>query len=535
MTSAVSQTANIATVLAEQARLRPAAHAIVDSVGGRERVTTFAELDRAAAHGAALLQRTGLRTGDPVLVFQPMSAELYAVLISLFYAGLVPMFVDPSAGVALIERCCAAVAPQAMIGSRRANLLRALSPALRRIERHVVVGGWAPFATRWSAAERLAPLSAPHASAANDPALISFTSGSTGEPKVAVRTHGFLLEQHRVLATSFPGDDVAGALSLTALPVFVLADLASGCTSLIPPGNLRRPGAIRAAPVVRQILRHLPVRASASPAFWERVAGYCAHHHITLPSLRRIYLGGAPVFPHLLRALAEIAPEAEIVAVYGSTEAEPIAHVAYSEISGYDLVKMAAGSGLLAGAPVPDVAVRVLPDRWGTPLGPCAASELDELVLGPGQPGEILVRGPHVLPGYLGGRGDDETKVHVDGAVWHRTGDAGYLDARGRLWLLGRCSARIADADGTLYPFAVECAASALPNVRRVALVERAGRRALAVEPCDPTQPLDRAQLRATVGWAHIDEVLPLRRIPVDRRHNAKVNYPALRRILAEQ
>jgi acyl-CoA synthetase (AMP-forming)/AMP-acid ligase II len=159
--------------------------------------------------------------------------------------------------------------------------------------------------------------------------------------------------------------------------------------------------------------------------------------------------------------------------------------------------------------------------------------ELQAVALGPGEHGEIVVHGPHVLGGYLNGRGDEETKIRVDGEVWHRTGDAGYLDERGRLWLLGRCSARIDDAHGTLYPFAVEAATSGLPNVQRVALVERGGKRVLAVEPRDPTQPVDEAQLRAAVAWAHISEIEPLRRIPVDRRHNAKVDYPALRRWLA--
>lgn len=530
-----TRTANIAAILAEQARLHPDAPAIIDTVGGRERVTTFAELDHAAARGAALLQHAGLHAGDTVLVFQPMSAELYAVLIALFRLGLVPMFIDPSAGRAHIEQCCAAVQPRAVIACPRAHLLRALSPALRRIARHVVVGGWAPFAIPWSAAERLEPLPDLHASQPDDPALITFTSGSTGQPKVAVRTHGFLLEQHRVLAESFPGDDVPGALSLTTLPVFVLADLASGCTSLIPPGNLRRPGAIDPAPVVRQMLARGPVRASASPAFWERIVAYCRERGLTLPSLQRVYLGGAPVFPHLLRALAEIAPAADIVAVYGSTEAEPIAHIAHTEMSAADVAAMAAGQGLLAGAPVPAIQVRMLPDRWGAPIGPYTAAEFAALCLPPGQRGELVVSGPHVLPGYLDGRGDAETKFRVDGAVWHRTGDAGYLDARGRIWLLGRCSARLEDDRGTLYPFAVECAASAQPNVRRVAMVAHAGRRALAVEPLDHTRPLDLAALRYAVAWADIQEVLPLRHLPVDRRHNAKVDYPALHRLLASQ
>src|SRR6185369_11013626 len=96
--------------------------------------------------------------------------------------------------------------------------------------------------------------------------------------------------------------------------------------------------------------------------------------------------------------------------------------------------------------------------------------------------GEIVVAGGHVLRGYLHGHGDEETKIRVGDAIWHRTGDAGYLDDRGRLWLLGRCSARIVDARGTLWPFAVECAARAVEGVERAALAEVDGGRVLALQ-----------------------------------------------------
>src|SRR5262249_40944486 len=140
---------------------------------------------------------------------------------------------------------------------------------------------------------------------------------------------------------------------------------------------------------------------------------------------------------------------------------------------------MTGGFGLLAGTPVPEIDVAVIGNQWGTTLGPLTERDFAALRLGADQPGEILVRGKHVLPGYLHGEGDAETKVRVDDAIWHRTGDAGYLAARGRLWLLGRCAAGIADGRGVLYPLSVECAVSSVPEVRRVALVGAGGRRTL--------------------------------------------------------
>ena len=65
-----------------------------------------------------------------------------------------------------------------------------------------------------------------------------------------------------------------------------------------------------------------------------------------------------------------------------------------------------------------------------------ATQRAARLMAAGGEPGEIVVAGGHVLPGYLNGEGDVETKFEVDGARWHRTGDLGYLDGAGRLWLL---------------------------------------------------------------------------------------------------
>jgi acyl-CoA synthetase (AMP-forming)/AMP-acid ligase II len=522
---------NIADILREQAAMRPDAHAIIDAPHGRDRVTSFAELDRQVAQAAALLWGAGLRPGDRVLVFQPMSAELYVTLIALFRLGLVAMFVDPSAGMAHVDQCCALHPPRAFIGSPKAHLLRLLSPALRRVPQHFVIGPALPGAVAWSRADTLAPHEQSHAREPDAPALLTFTSGSTGQPKAALRTHRFLLAQHRALEQAFPAP--AGAVSLTTLPIFVLADLASGISSLIAAGDIRHPARVAAAPILGQIERYRPVRAGASPAFWERIIDACRQQGQVLPSdLRTLYAGGAPVFPRLLDDLQGIVSGADIVAVYGSTEAEPIADLARSQLLPGDVGAMRAGRGLLAGCPVPDIQLRIIPDRWGTSLGPYDAATFDALCLPSDVPGEIIVSGEHVLRGYVDGCGDGETKVRVGDAVWHRTGDAGYLDGRGRLWLLGRCAARIADVRGTLYPFAVECAVSFDPRVRRSAVATHAGQRLLAVELAGGASALTLEEIAGAVAWADLDAVRAFPHLPVDRRHNAKIDYPALRRLL---
>ena len=537
--TSTQRAANLADILREQTRIRPDQPAIIETWRGQPRVTTFALLERRVRQAAALLWEAGLRPGDTALVLQPMSSDLYVALIALFRSGLTAMIVDPGAGVAQVERCCALAQPKAFIGSPRAHLLRLLAPSLGRIPRKFVIGARLPYlpgAISWSRAERLAPRDEVIRCDPDAPALLTFTSGSTGQPHAMLRSHRFLLAQYETLRRNFVADQdverTSGVASMTALPVFVLADLAVGATSLLPPGNLRRPGAIDPAPVVAEILRYQPRRASASPAFWERITAWCRRHEVTLPSLEAIYTGGAPVFPRLLDDLCACAPQAEVVAVYGSTEAEPIAHIARSAFRPGDGAAMRAGAGLLAGPPIADIALRILPDHWGTPRGPYTRAAFEAMSLAAGQPGEIALSGAHVGTGYLGGVGDAEAKIDVDGVIWHRTGDAGYLDADGRLWLLGRCSARISDGRGVLYPFSVEAAASAHPAVHRSAMVAWRDQRILLVEPAYPLYEGELDVLKQSLSWAYLDAIRVVAHLPVDRRHNAKIDYPALYRRL---
>lgn len=542
----------IGDLLTAQARTRPDTPALIEHRAGKSQ--TFAQLD-AAVTAASIWWQTeaGLRRGDAVLVFVPMSADLYVGLLGLFRIGAVALFLDPSAGKAHLEACCARWAPRALFAIPRAHLLRLRSPALRTIPLKITTRGWIPFTRRWLASTSAdtstlknlksqisnlkssptPPSPPPPAPATSieptDPALVTFTSGSTGMPKAAVRTHAFLLAQYHALAPNLhlqPGD-----VDLATLPIFVLANLAAGVTTTLPDVDLRRPGEVDAACLFAQIERDRVTRIAASPAFFERLIDYGRSTQRTLPDLRFLHTGGAPVFPRLLDALRHLAPHAQVVAVYGSTEAEPIAHLDHRDITSDDLAAMASGRGLLAGQPTPEIRLALLPDEFGRPRAPMTAASFRAARLPAGAIGEIVVTGEHVLKGYLGGHGDDETKFKVDDETWHRTGDAGSLDASGRLWLNGRCTAKIDDAHGRLYPFGIECIAMTFPGVRRAALVARRGQRLLVIESSHPSPELA-TQLTAATASAHIEKIIFLDRIPVDRRHNAKIDYPALQKQL---
>jgi len=522
---------NIAETLLARASELGDQPALIDVHNAKDRACSFHEFERATARVAAQFRAAGLKPGDRVLLFHPVATELYLALVALFRLGCVAVFLDPSAGRAHIERCCAMLPPAAFFGSRRAHLLRLAIPVLRRVA--------AAFCPEWfPGTTRVDPKTTDSAGAANSPdsvvslpdeapALITFTSGSTGQPKAAVRTHGFLLAQHRVLERSLGLQP--GGCDLTTLPIFVLANLGSGVTSVLPNADLRFPGTIGPKPVLAQVRRHRIKSTAASPALMTRLLNECERGRTEIAQLEKVFLGGAPVFPGLLRKAQQFCPHAAITAVYGSTEAEPMAEIALDRISPADFLLMRNGKGLLAGPPDPSISLRVIRDQWGQPISPLRSSQFEQLALAPREPGEIVVSGAHVLPGYLRGEGDAETKFDVEGTRWHRTGDLGYMDRDSRLWLLGRCSAKVQDARGVLYPFAVECAAMENPSVRRAALVAASGRRVLVVEVGGEASP---EEIRQSLSWAELDQVVPVDRIPVDKRHNAKVDYVALARKL---
>lgn len=520
---------NIAEVLRAQAQRMPEAIAIRDTFRGRRRDWSFAQLDDASARTASLLRAQGLKAGDHVLIFVPMSAELYIALTAVFRLGLVATFLDPSAGRQHISDCCDRISPQAFIGTAKSHLLRFASPALRRIPHHFC-SRVIPAATALQSATRLEPNQEIQQVHDETPALLTFTSGSTGQAKAIVRTHGFLLQQHRVLEKNLKLH--VGESELSTLPIFVLANLASGVTSIIPDVDLRRPGSVDAAKLISQTNLHAPTRAAASPAVFERLCDYCESKNVTLPTIKAVYTGGAPVLPQLMRRLQNVAPHAEIVAVYGSTEAEPIAHLGNQQISAQDCAAMRDGKGLLAGVPVAEIQLRIVPDRWGTPMGPFTTEEFEALPLPPSATGEVVVSGAHVVRGYLHGQHEEETKFQVDGATWHRTGDAGYLDEVGRLWLVGRCAARLQDNRGVIYPFQVECAAQEFAGVRRAAFVSHRQQRVLVVEPTSPSTRIDSDAIKEALCWAHIDKVTVVKSLPMDKRHNAKIEYSALQKQL---
>jgi acyl-CoA synthetase (AMP-forming)/AMP-acid ligase II len=517
---------NIIELLDEAAGRTPDTAAIIDGPLERERVTTFSDLRRGSRQIASLLSRAGVGPGDGIVTLVPMSAPLYAMIAASLRIGAVPVFIDPNRATTQLERCRDALPLKAFVGSPMACLLRLLTPALRTIKPAFVTHGWFPGTTSLGAARRMPPIE--HTATREDdaPAMLTFTSGSTGAAKGLLRSHRLLLSTQEILSRHL--DLKPGSITLATMPNLVMANLGHGVTSYIPDVDLRHPAAADPARIASVIDRWGIESLLASPALVENLADHCLTSGRTLDSLRALFTGGAPVFPRILEKSARTCPRARVAALYGSTEAEPIALLSYDDITPADYAAIAEGAGLPAGRPVPEIRLRILEDHWGEPLASVSEERMKSLSLPAVARGEIVVSGPHVAPSYLRGQGEAESKFHAGETVWHRTGDSGWLDDRNRLWLTGRCAARVGEPPGAIYPFMVEAALADHPRLARAAFLSHRGKRLLVLELKRKAGTVDMEALMEALPWAGIDQVVNLPRIPLDRRHNAKIDYPAL-------
>jgi acyl-CoA synthetase (AMP-forming)/AMP-acid ligase II len=315
--------------------------------------------------------------------------------------------------------------------------------------------------------------------------------------------------------------------------VFVLNNLASGTPSVLPDFDPRRPAQIDPERVHRQMTKEGVTTTGGSPAFYERLAAWCESRGSKIP-VRALFTGGAPVLPALARRLVA-ATRGEAHVVYGSTEAEPIAGIEARAM--LDAMATDTGPGLCAGAPVPDVALRLVkPVDGPIALGPGGWAAWE---VGSGEVGEVVVSGPHVLTGYLDdAEADRENKIRDGARVWHRTGDGARLDSQGRLWLMGRVKQRVRRAGVTWWGTAAEVRALEVPGIRHAAyfgVPDPSGeeRALLCVET--PGGRLDgemERRLRAALADIPADEVRALRLIPRDPRHASKTDFVEMERWL---
>jgi acyl-CoA synthetase (AMP-forming)/AMP-acid ligase II len=524
---------NVLSILRDVAERVPDRAALVmEGVGGSASRITFAGLWERVDRVSTGLRRLGLEPGERAIVMIPMSIDLYAVLLGVLKMGAVAIFVDPWIGARQIAAFAGFAEPKVWIGIPKSHLLRLFDRRLRGIPITVTTGrrlGGLPARRTLAELEAVPGDGGIHPSASDDSALITFTSGSSGEPKGADRTHGFLLAQHRALAAELPSREEE--VDMPMFPVFALNNLASGVTSVVPAMDFRRVDAVDAGGVLRQMNAHRVATCTASPPFFDRLADHLAEHPEERPPLRRVLTGGAPVSDDQLRTWRRAFSLAELLVVYGSTEAEPVAHLTAEERLAAVNDARPLTPGYCVGRPSERVEAKAIRIHDGpVELGGAGWADWE---LPAGAIGELVVTGEHVCRDYYRNPGAvRENKIAApDGAVWHRMGDTGSFDSQGRFWIAGRVHSTIQRAGGLVHPQLVEQAArGGDQRIRRLAAVGLDGRAVLVVETSAGDELKEDIASRLAAAGLEVDEtVLTTDPLPVDPRHNSKIDYVRLR------
>lgn len=493
-------TNNIVEILFENAQKHQEKLAIIHKKGK----ITYGELAHGLKDYAQYFLSKGIKKGDNVLVFVPMTIELYKILCAIFYIGATAVFVDAWADKNRLDQALTIVPCKAFIGCPKAFILKLMSQKVREVGINIVSGRIHKPKT-----EQLIEPATPDTTA-----LITFTTGSTGLPKAAKRTHEFLLEQHYVLKKHLQPQE--NDVDLASLPVFVLHNLACGTTSVIPDFNPQKPADINPQKILNDIKNNNVTTSVGSPRFYEKLAEYSE-----IKGLKRIFTGGAPVFPKSAKLLQEKFVDCDVEIVYGSTEAEPISSISTHELLDF---KGDIKDGLYVGKPIDDINIKIIKPSDDM------IEDFESMWLETGEIGEICVEGKHVLKEYYNSeKAQKFVKIHYNGQIWHRTGDSGYLDNKGKLFLMGRVKNRFEHNGKVVYVFPIENALLEIDGVEIGTVLKINNEIVLVVETKILKHKLEQELKKRNFEY----DKLIITKIPRDPRHNSKIDYDKLKKILS--
>ena len=556
---------------------------------------TFAELDHDATAIARGLVDMGVDKGTRLALLVPPGVAFVKLVFGLLRSGATTLLIDPGMGRSSLIQCLAAARPEGFLAISPAQAVRTLLRHRFRQVRHNVTLGRRWFWGGWTYRKLLERGGWSHAglpeTGPDDRAAIIYTSGSTGPPKGVLYTHRMFDTQACQIQGEYAIEP--GRVDLSCFALFGLFNSAMGVTTVFPEMDFSRPASADPRKLLAATRRWKVTQAFASPAVWDKLSSYCDASGERIPTLRNIFSCGAPVPAEVLRRVLDcVHPEAQMHTPYGATESLPVATIAASEVLSETADKTAQGAGVCVGRPFDSIEWRVI-RITDQPI-----ATIDQAQLLPiGQIGELIVSGAQVSPEYVAETPSLHCKAQVAEAsgpmvsassnafakilptasapsesesgnsspaacspFWHRMGDVGYFDELGRFWYCGRKSHRVVTDTGTLFTIPCEAIFNQHPQVGRTALVgigppggqtpvlivevgdaAAVGLRGLPGRRVRQAAAWDRlvGQLRALAGQnektSGIDRFLPYKLLPVDVRHNAKINREWLARWAARQ
>ena len=525
---------NVSYLLSRWAEKKPDQNAVMyPAGGGHYGRLTFLELDRESSRLAGGLASAGLGPGTRTILMVRPSPEFFILAFAMFKVGAVPVVVDPGMGVGRMVRCFQESRPEAFIGIPLAHVVRTLYPRFFR-----TVRTWVTVGRRWlwgghtlkGLMQRPSAVFEPARTRADDTAAILFTTGSTGPAKGVVYTHGNFEAQIRHIEEHFRlGPD---EIDLPTFPLFALFDPALGMCAVIPEMDPTKPALVDPEKIIGPILSQGVTNMFASPALLNRVGRYGQEKGLRLPSLRRVVSAGAPVSPENIRRFASMLENgAQVHTPYGASEAVPITSIGSDEILSETAALSEQGQGMCVGRPLTGLEIRIIKisdeplEQWS-----------EDLETPPGEIGEIAVKGDLVTSRYHERPRDTAlAKIRDGDGFWHRMGDVGRRDEKGRIWFCGRKSHRVRTRQGDMFTIPVEAVFNNHPQVFRSALVGVGDPPEQTPVICveleaefkkRPPQSLKEELLDLAAGnplAAPVRTVLFHDNFPVDIRHNSKI------------
>lgn len=518
----------------------PATDAVVE-IAPAHRAISYGEFAERVELLAAGMASFGIHPGERVAVMVTPGIDLCLVVYGCWRLGATLVLVDSGLGRYGMQQALLSADPAWLIGIDKALLA---ARVLRWPGQRISVRPRSAAAIRTLSIvtdlESLTELGkgqpAPSYPTRDTIAVVAFTSGSTGPSKGVVYRHHQIQAQRDALMSLYqivPDDRLVAAFA-----PFALYGPTMGITSIVPDMDVTAPGTLDARSLADALELVTGTLVFASPAALVNVVAtrtaLTPSQQAACAAVRLVISAGAPVRAELLNAATAVFNEADMHTPYGMTEVLPVADISLHElqqIASENRTNSSDGDGVCVGFPLPGVNVLIDPvDRHGNPTGDTSTT--------PNVLGEIIVKARHARDGYDRlWLTDHQASSQPPG--WHRTGDIGQLDSTGRLWVGGRLGHIITPPEGALAPVDSEQRIETLNEIEMAALVGVGpiGTQVLVsvVQMPDSSHPVGGASLTLTdrvrdvvADEVDIAAVLVVRKLPVDRRHNSKVDRSAV-------